>query len=185
MNGEGKDGPVFGEPPAKRGGRELRRISEGQLPVLPESKLPPREPSAPTIEEARRKLLIAARKQEKAKTNWEELVVPADPEGDIRMQGRYYQLREGVEPLGLFSVPPGVGNASRFYELRSGDWIFVRKGSWESDNSRRNGWGEVYVLAEDHKPGHNPRTRLFDDHGFRRYSGYAKFQGIVDRQTIS
>ena len=185
MSGEARDKPVFGQlPDSKR----VVRISssspvKGQTSALSEDLLPPELPRPLTKNEARRKLLSEARSKEKARKEWDELVIPVDPNGEIRIQGRYYQLRQGVSVLGLFSTPPGVGDSSRFYDLKEGDWVFVRRDSWESKDRRRNGWGETFVLAEDYQQGKNPKTKLFDDHGFFRHSGYAKHQGIVDRQA--
>lgn len=175
--------PLFGHPLERRGGGKTSSVPVvGQRRALSEDQLPPALPKKLSKEAAVTQQRSKARRYEGGRTDWQNLTLA----NGVEIEGRYYQLTSEVElgSLGLFDLPPRVGDASRFYDLKGGDWVFIRKGSWKSANPRRSGLAEVFVLIEPWQQGQNPGIRTFDDHGFKRHYGYADHQGIIDRQVV-
>ena len=150
--------------------------------MLSEGQLPPPIPRKLSKEATKEQQRANAREYEKTRTDWQTLVLPSG----VGIQGRFYQLTTEVDlgVLGLFPTPPRIEVVDRYFDLKGGDWVFVKKDSWESANPLRRGYGETYVLSEPWQEGQTPKIRTFDDHGFIRPYGYADHQGIIERQVI-
>jgi hypothetical protein len=148
-----------------------------------ERQLPPAIPKKLPEAVARRRRLVAVKRQESERTDWEEFVFNEGTRDEVRRLGRHYELAEDATSLGLFDIPPRTGRATRLGSVNGGDIVFVIKDSEKSNNSRRRGWAEVVIL-EKTQEGEKPIIRKFNDGNIRRVVCSALYQGIIDRQVL-
>lgn len=149
-----------------------------------EKQLPRPIDPEPTKEVIRKRSISQRRRFEKGRSDWEELIFNKGTKDEYRRLGRYYEIDQGTDPLGVFDIPPRTGRANRLGSLLSGDKIFVFKDSEKADDSRRKGWAEVVVFRRANST-EEPNMQVFNDGFINRWIVRVNYQGIIDRQVLS
>lgn len=184
MSELGDNKPAFGEVLKKPKVRVQKAPIKGQASLGLDQQLPPATLPEPTKEATLKRKIKERRRFEKEKKDWDNFVFNEGTRDEFRRQGRYYIIDQGVDPLGLFNIPPRTGSATQLGHLTSGEVVFMFKDSEKADERFRKGWAEAIVL-EPSTAGEKPKIKTFNDGFVDRTTCRVWHQGVIDRQVVT